>query len=113
TQFRPQERQDLHELREHERLVSLGHDLLELRNEDVDLRSGLRVNRRTEEARIARGLAKAEERFEHVNLCARNADLIDARTNGLPHFDAQRVVDLSLIRIELAPEGLLEFAWQL
>ena len=61
------DRQHARELREDERLVPFGDQLLEVRQQDVELGRRFFVGALADEGRMAGGLPQAQQRFEHVH----------------------------------------------
>jgi hypothetical protein len=72
------------ELGEHQCLVTLGQDLLELRQEEVELGAGLVGPLGIEQAGMAGCLPEAEQRFQNQDLGASQALLADFGSERAP-----------------------------
>jgi hypothetical protein len=108
-----QDREEAGELREHERLVAFGSNLLEARQQHVELRGRLGDATLVDEAGMAGGLPQPQERFEHQDL--RLPQRIIAGLHLSEEAGAivipQLVVERALRGIELAHDRLLVLGW--
>src|SRR5690606_33044975 len=108
----PEESDQRSELREDEHLVPFGVDLLEHREERLEL-ARLQIGLAgVDERRVARGLTHAQERFEDVELRARHALRGDRGHDGRLEPIADLLVDLPLLGLHLAEDRLLDLLRQ-
>ena len=107
VEARAQDREQARELREDERLVPLVRRLEDLRHQHVELRGSVAAPRRVDEARVAGGLAQAQQRFEDLDLAASEPLLADALEQRAAVVAQELVVERALRPLELAEDRLL------
>ena len=106
-----QQRQEAGELREDERLVTFVNRLDQPGQQQLQLRRGVAVPFGIDQRRVARRLAQAKQRFEHLQLGG--LPRCGAAQQRAPIVIAQLVVERPLPPFQLAENRLLRFRRQI